>query len=186
MSSKPPLARFCPFCGTPLIVADDHGTMRPTCPACGHIAYQNPAPAVGVILEQEGSVVLVRRRFEPRAGLWSLPAGFMEYGEGPEDTAVREAFEETGLHIEVESLHGAYRGGEGVGTHVVLLVYRARIAGGVLTPGDDADEAGWFALGGGEPELAFLSHRRALREYHRARRRDATLARSRPRNPRTP
>ena len=96
---RPPAARFCPHCGTPLVPRDDHGVVRPTCPACSFIAYQNPAPAVGAILEKKGSIVLVRRRYEPQVGRWGLPAGFMEYGEGPEETAIRETLEETGLRI---------------------------------------------------------------------------------------
>jgi len=160
--------RFCPYCATPLVARDDHGTLRPTCTVCGHIAYQNPAPAVGVILERKGSVVLVKRRYEPQAGLWGLPAGFMESGESPEETAIREAFEETGLRIEIDQLHGAYRGaGSGTGARVVLLVYRARITGGRLRAGDDAEEVGWFDLLD-MPTLAFRSHKQALREYHRA------------------
>jgi 8-oxo-dGTP diphosphatase len=173
--SKPPVARFCPHCGTALVPRDDHGVVRPTCPACGFIAYQNPAPAVGVILEKKGSIVLVRRRYEPQVGLWGLPAGFMEYGEAPEETAQRETLEETGLRIEIDRLHGAYRGGGPGGPRVVLLIYRARIAGGRLRPGDDADEVGWFALGK-LPDLAFRSHARALREYHRDLRRGAGIA----------
>ena len=167
---RPPKARFCPHCGTPLVPLDDHGTERPTCVQCGFIAYQNPAPAVGVILEKKGEVVLVRRRYEPQVGFWGLPAGFMEYGEAPEETAAREALEETGLRIEVERLHGAYRGGGPGGPRILLLVYRAYIAGGRLRPGDDADEVGWFGLTA-MPDLAFHSHHRALREYHRALRR---------------
>jgi 8-oxo-dGTP diphosphatase len=162
-----PPHRFCPYCATPLVPADDHGTLRPTCPECGHISYQNPAPAVGVILEQDGRVVLVKRRYEPRAGLWGLPAGFMEAGEAPEETALREALEETGLEIAIDRLHGAYQGaGSGTGARVVLLVYRARITGGSLFAGDDAEEVDWFdfvAL----PDLAFESHKQALTEYHR-------------------
>jgi ADP-ribose pyrophosphatase YjhB (NUDIX family) len=174
----PPPHRYCPYCATPLVLADDHGTHRPTCPACGHIAYQNPAPAVGVILEQKGAVVLVKRRYDPRAGLWGLPAGFMEAGEAPEETAVREALEETGLTIEIDRLHGAYQGaGSGTGARVVLLVYRARITGGQLRPGDDAEEAGWFEFLS-LPELAFHSHKKALSEYHRDLKRGATSRRS--------
>jgi ADP-ribose pyrophosphatase YjhB (NUDIX family) len=163
---KPPLARFCPYCGTALVPRDDHGTERPTCPACGFIAYSNPAPAAGVILEKKNSIVLVKRRFEPQVGLWGLPAGFMEYGESPEETAIRETFEETGLRVAIDRLHGAYRGGGVNGPRVVLLIYRARILGGRLRPGDDAEEVGWFPLLE-LPDLAFRSHKTALREYHR-------------------
>ncbi len=163
-------ARYCPYCATRLVLADDHGTARPTCPACGHIAYRNPAPAVGVIIERRGQIVLVRRKFEPMAGGWGLPAGFMEYGESPEHTAVRETREETGLRIELAGLFGAYRAGSDTGSPVLLVVYRGRVVGGRLRAGDDASEAGWFAPAA-RPELVFRSHRRALREFDRERRR---------------
>ena len=166
-SRRPP--RYCPYCASRLVPADDHGTMRPTCPACGHIAYRNPAPAVGVIIERRDQIVLVRRKFEPMVGGWSLPAGFMEYGEAPHETALRETLEETGLRIELAALHGAYRAGLDTGAPVLLLVYRGRVVGGRLRAGDDASEAGWFAHHE-RPELVFRSHRRALREFDRERR----------------
>jgi len=169
-------ARFCPYCATRLVPADDHGVARPTCPACGFIAYRNPAPAVGVILGRDDQIVLVRRKFEPMAGGWSLPAGFMEYGESPEATAVRETREETGLEIELTGLQNAYRAGADTGVPVLLLVYRARLVGGVLAAGDDADEAGWFAPHE-RPELVFRSHRRALREFDAAVRRESRARR---------
>jgi len=162
-------ARFCPLCATRLVSADDHGTMRPTCPACGFIAYRNPAPAVGVIVERDEKILLVRRKHEPMAGGWSLPAGFMEYGEAPEETARRETREETGLDVELTALFGAYRAGMDTGVPVLLVVYRAKVVGGRLEAGDDAEEAAWFARNE-RPELAFRSHRRALREFDRGQR----------------
>jgi hypothetical protein len=70
------------------------------------------------------------------------------------------------LRVEIDRLHGAYRGGGVHGARVVLLIYRARILGGRLRAGDDAEEVGWFPLIE-LPELAFHSHKIALREYHR-------------------
>ena len=60
--------RYCQRCGTRLVPRDDHGSPRPTCPACGFIHYRNPVPAAGVILTRPGEVLLVRRRYAPRAG----------------------------------------------------------------------------------------------------------------------
>jgi 8-oxo-dGTP diphosphatase len=71
------VARFCLRCGTGLVPRDDHGSLRPTCPNCGFIYYRNPVPAAGVIMARDGEVLLVRRRYEPRAGAWCLPAGFL-------------------------------------------------------------------------------------------------------------
>ena len=163
-------ARFCPLCATRLKPADDHGTMRPTCPACGFIAYRNPAPAVGVLVERDDALLFVRRKYEPMAGGWSLPAGFMEYGEAPEVTARRETKEETGLDIELTALFGAYRAGMDTGVPVLLVLYRAKVVGGTLRAGDDASEVRW-CTSEERPELVFRSHRRALRDYDRERKR---------------
>ena len=162
-------SRYCPQCATRLALADDHGVARPTCPACGFIAYRNPTPAVGVIVERGDRILLVRRKFEPMAGGWSLPAGFMEYGEAPEATALRETLEETGLRIELTGLLGAYSAGMDTGVPVLLVVYRGKVAGGRLRPGDDAAEAVWYAPAE-RPVLVFRSHRRALRDFDRERR----------------
>jgi ADP-ribose pyrophosphatase YjhB (NUDIX family) len=166
--SLPRPARFCPYCATRLVRRDDHGRRRPTCPACGFVAYQNPSPAVGVVLPSAGGVLLVRRKFEPYAGRWSLPAGFMEYGEAPEDTARRETLEETGLRVRLERLLGAYRGQDDPRVQVVLLVYAGKILGGRPRPGDDASEIGVFPLRRPPADLAFRSHRAALRDYRRS------------------
>lgn len=165
--SLPKPARYCPYCATKLVRREDHGTRRPTCPACGFIAYRNPSPAVGVVLPRANGIVFVRRKFEPFAGMWSLPAGFMEYGEGPETTARREVMEETGFRIAVAGLVGAYRGMDDPRARVVLLVYHGRITGGRARPGDDASEVKVFPLDAPPADIAFRSHHRALRDYRR-------------------
>jgi ADP-ribose pyrophosphatase YjhB (NUDIX family) len=156
--------RFCPRCGAAMERRDDHGTVRPTCPACGFIHYRNPVPAAGVILTEGASVLLVKRRFDPRAGAWCLPAGFMESGETPEHTAVREAEEETGLRVALTGLFGVYAGFDDPRVRAVLILYTADRAGGALTPGDDAIEARYFPLGRLPRDIAFQAHREALEE----------------------
>jgi 8-oxo-dGTP diphosphatase len=158
---------FCPRCATRLVRRDDHGSLRPTCPACGFIHYRNPVPAAGVVLVREASVLLVRRAFEPRAGAWCLPAGFMEYGESPEHCAVRELREETGIIARLVGLHGVYAGFDDPRVRAVLVLYVAERRGGRLKPGDDATDARFFPLTRLPKRIAFASHRRALRELTR-------------------
>ncbi|HKA25678.1 MAG TPA: NUDIX hydrolase [Candidatus Eisenbacteria bacterium] len=160
-------ARFCPYCATRLVRKDDHGIRRPTCPACGFVAYQNPSPAVGVVLPGRRGLLFVRRKYEPYAGTWSLPSGFMEYGETPEQTARRETFEETGLRVRVERLIGAYPGHDDPRVRVVLLVYLVRKTGGKERAGDDAAELAWYPASRPPRDLAFRSHRQALADYRR-------------------
>ncbi len=155
---------FCPRCATALEPRPEHGVVRPTCPRCAFIWYRNPVPAAGVLIVDEGRVLLVKRKFDPRAGQWCIPAGFMESGETPEHTAVRELEEETGLVGELTGLFHVYAGFDDPRVRAVLILYTARVAGGMLVPGDDAIEAAWFALDALPEDIAFEAHRRALAE----------------------
>jgi mutator protein MutT len=155
---------FCPRCGGRLNERDAEGRDRLVCEKCSFIFYQNPVPAAAVILQQNRRILLVKRKFEPRAGEWSLPAGFIEWGEGPEQTAIREVQEETGLNVAVRSLYGVYRGQDYPDYEILLVVYRGEILGGELRPGDDAIEARWFDLAHLPENIAFRLHRNILAE----------------------
>jgi 8-oxo-dGTP diphosphatase len=155
--------RYCSVCGAELSEAIIDGVKRRRCSVCGNVAYRNPVPAAGVVVERDGGVVLVKRKYEPKVGLWSLPAGFMEYDETPEECAVRETLEETGMTVSLVGLIGVYAAGDDPRTRAVLIVYRAVYRDGEPAPGDDASEiaiAPWDRLD--EYPLAFAAHRRAL------------------------
>jgi ADP-ribose pyrophosphatase YjhB (NUDIX family) len=142
--------------------ADDGGTDRMKCGECGFVQYLNPAPAAGIVVrDEEGRVLLVRRKFEPFAGMWTMPAGFIEYGEDVAETAVRELEEETGLVIEIDSTHAVESCRDDPRGDTVLVLYEGRVAGGRLEAGDDADEVGFFPLDA-LPPIAFACQRRVL------------------------
>lgn len=98
-----PLPKFCSACGHTVdfrIPADDH-IARHICPACGHIQYLNPKLITGIIPEwEDGRILMCRRNIEPRLGLWTFPAGFMEMGETSGQGAAREAREEAQADVE--------------------------------------------------------------------------------------
>jgi ADP-ribose pyrophosphatase YjhB (NUDIX family) len=156
--------RHCPRCTAELVALDDHGLARPSCPRCGFIHYRNPVPAAGVIIVEDGAVLLVKRKYAPRVGAWCIPAGFMEYGETPERAAVREAAEETGLRCRLTGLFGVYAGFDDPRVRAVLILYTARRAGGRLAAGDDATEVRFFPLSKLPRAIAFEAHRQALEE----------------------
>ena len=137
---------------------------RLVCDECGFVFYRNPVPAAGVIVIAAGQVLMVERKFEPRCGMWTLPAGFMEWGEGAEACAVRELKEETNLDVELIRLFGAYGAHDDVRTEVVLLLYLGRRVGGTLRYGDDASDARFFPVDGVPDNIAFAAHRDALRD----------------------
>ena len=155
---------YCPRCATAMVSADDHGTVRPTCPKCGYVWYRNPVPAAGVVLVENGRVLLVKRRWDPRAGSWCLPAGFMEAGETPEQTALRELEEETGVIAQLTGLFGVYAGFDDPRVRAVLILYAGVSTGGTLRAGDDAIDLAWYPLDALPDDLAFASHRQALAE----------------------
>jgi len=99
----------------------------------------------------------------PFQGLWSLPAGFVNAFELPEDAVVREVLEETGLVVKVVRLATVLSGREHPRGADILLVYQVERVGGALQAGDDAGDAAWFALDA-LPPLAFESTRKILQQ----------------------
>lgn len=142
--------------------AEDGGELRPVCPDCGFVQYLNPAPGAGVILLRGDEVCLVRRKFEPKAGQWSLPTGFMEWDEPAEETAVREAREETGLEVQLTGLYAVESGVLPPDIPVLVVFYRAQETGGSLAAGDDAAEVGFYPPDTPPGPVAFAAHRRVL------------------------
>ena len=105
----------------------------------------SPIVAVGVIIREGDRIVLARRGKEPAMGLWTFPGGAVELGESLGDAARREAWEETGLRIEVGEVaivldHVVRDDGGRVRYHYVIVDYFARPVGGSLRPGTDASE----------------------------------------------
>ena len=152
-------ARFCPRCGR---TAEVEFPQRIACTHCGYEAYYNPKPVAGAIpVDEQGRVVLLRRGFDPRRGLWTFPGGFVELGESVEEAAVRETAEELDMAIQVRRLVGVYSRRE---ERVVLIVFLAHAVGPPRTSPEAVevrafavDELPW-------DELAFWSTERALRD----------------------
>lgn len=160
---------FCPLCGKMLVEAtlDGHRRMRCADDACGFVFYQNPIPAAGAIIVQKDSILLVKRAHPPRVGWWCIPAGFMEWSEHPEQTAVREVREETGLDVRLNSFFEVYTGVDDPRSNAVLLLYLADIVGGTMQASDDALEVRFFRFDRLPEQLAFESHDRACADYTR-------------------
>lgn len=160
--------RFCPRCGSELLPTELDGRERRVCPKADFVQYRNPVPAVGAFVRKNSRLLMVLRKYPPKAKLWTLPAGFMEYDEAPEETAVREVKEETGLDVSISAeggLFSVYRAGDDPRTRVVLILYEADIVGGKLKPGDDALKAEFFPLDNLPEDIAFSAHRKALSDY---------------------
>jgi ADP-ribose pyrophosphatase YjhB (NUDIX family) len=158
--------RYCPRCGAPLADKLLFGRMRRSCRYCGFIHFQDPKVAVAGLVSDAGRVLLVRRAVVPRIGFWALPAGYMDADELPEEAAVREIAEETGITTRIIGLHGIAPLAGWNERRGILVVYRAELVGGELTAHDDVSEVGWFAACDIPwDELAFESTARFLSEW---------------------
>jgi acetyl-CoA carboxylase carboxyl transferase subunit beta len=104
-----------------------------------------PLVGVGVVLVEDGSILLVKRGHDPGKGLWAVPGGKVRPGERLEDAARREVLEETGLVVEVAQVVWV---GEHIdpGYHIVLIDFAGTVRGGDLAAADDADEVRWVPL----------------------------------------
>ncbi len=155
----------CRVCGSATeyrIPADDNRE-RAVCTACGEIHYENPLNVVGTVPVWGEQVLLCRRAIEPRRGLWTLPAGFMELGESTAEGALRETDEEAGARIELQGLFtvlNVVRVGQ------VHLFYRARMLDTTLAPGPETSEARLFREDEVPwDEIAFRTVRETLRFF---------------------
>ena len=107
---------------------------------------ERPIVGVGAVIVEDGKVVIVKRRYEPLAGRWSLPGGALELGETLETAVAREMREETGLDVEVGPVIEVFDriildAERRVRYHFVLVDYLCWPVGGQLQAGSDVDEA---------------------------------------------
>ena len=158
--------QFCPRCSGPLERRELKASepMRPVCTRCGFVFYLDPKVAVGTIIQTaNGRLVLVRRAIEPGYGKWVFPGGYVDRGELLTSAAIREAREECGLDVRLESLVNVY---SYAGRAPVIVVYAATVLGGTLCADDECLETAEFDTATIPwTELAFRSTHEALRDY---------------------
>ena len=77
---------------------------RKICDTCGFVAYENPKIVVGSVVRHDGRILLCRRAIAPRQGFWTIPAGYLELNETPEDVAAEIAGLEGDAEIPIEEL----------------------------------------------------------------------------------
>ncbi|HUL42030.1 MAG TPA: NUDIX hydrolase [Burkholderiales bacterium] len=135
--------KYCSNCGAPVRSLIPPGDTLPrfVCDVCTTIHYQNPKIVVGCIPEWENKILLCRRAIEPRHGLWTLPAGFLENQETTVEGAIRETLEEAHARVEVSMLYALYNV-----PHVsqVYLLFRARLLDLNFRPGSESLEVQLF------------------------------------------
>ena len=164
---------YCTHCGGPLRLEVPAGDDRPRhcCPVCGRIHYRNPKMVVGCIPQWQGQILLCLRAIEPRAGLWTLPAGFLENNETVSEGAQREVMEETHASVHDLKPYGLYDI-----PHIsqIYLFFRARLDNKSFEPTHESrdvrlfreDDIPWA-------QLAFPVVEKTLRHFLRDRREES-------------
>lgn len=117
-----------------------------------------------VVVNDEEELLLVKRSVEPKIGHWCLPGGFVELGEYPDKSALRELKEETGLTGTVETLLGVSTNPSMQYDTILMVGYLVRRFSGTPVAGDDAADVRWFGFDR-LPDIAFDSHQRFVRQY---------------------
>ena len=158
--------KYCSHCGSDQLewrVPAGDTLPRHVCANCGTIHYQNPKVVVGCLPEWDGQVLLCKRAIEPRYGLWTLPAGFLENAETVTAGAARETLEEAHARVDALDLYTMISL-----PHInqVYVMFRARLVDLAFGPGEESLEVRLFD----ESEipwetLAFRTIARTLRTY---------------------
>jgi ADP-ribose pyrophosphatase YjhB (NUDIX family) len=134
---------YCSHCGAPVELKIPPGDNLPryVCNRCGQIHYQNPKIVTGCIPEWGDKILLCKRAIEPRKGLWTLPAGFMENKETSSEAAVRETWEEANAKVETVGLYALFNI-----PHIsqVYLIFRAKMLDTHFGPGEESLEVELF------------------------------------------
>ena len=136
--------KYCSTCGESvhLKVPEGDNRRRYVCQSCQTIHYENPKIVTGCIAEYNDRILMCRRAIEPRHGLWTLPAGFMENGETNRQGAARETAEEANAEVDDMSLFCVFSI-----KHInqVYTMYRGNLVGGKASPGIESLETALLA-----------------------------------------
>jgi ADP-ribose pyrophosphatase YjhB (NUDIX family) len=147
---------YCPHCAAPLTRERRGGKERKVCPQCGFVHFRNPGVGAAVVIWDERDRILLVKRAPgaTQAGKWSIPAGYVDYGEEVRMAAARELREETGLIAEVGEVVWVASNFHDPAKLTVGIWFAGKVISGSLEAGDDAEEARFFATDS-LPPMAF-------------------------------
>ncbi len=135
--------KFCSRCGEPVSQRIPEGDTKPryVCDVCERIHYQNPRIIAGCLPIHEDKVLLCKRAINPRSGMWTIPAGFMENNESISQGALRETAEEANANVEILDLYTVFSL-----PHIsqVYMFFRARLTDLNFSAGDETVETRLF------------------------------------------
>lgn len=117
------------------------------------------------MIENEGDVLLGKRKGGFGEGKWGLPQGYIEFDEDFLTAAIREVKEETGLDVEIRSILNVVSNLLSPRLHTLAIILLAGVLAGELCAGDDLETLEWVPLSGPLPEMAFEADKRIIDRY---------------------
>jgi 8-oxo-dGTP diphosphatase len=136
--------KFCSHCGSVCRLETIEGKSREVCPSCGMIFYEQWKVSAGARIVQGDRLLLVQRKFDPWAGCWHMPAGYVEKGEDPLHAAERETMEETGLQVKAQRIVDVYLDHEDPRGEVLVIIFNCEVLGGTLMQTVETLDARYF------------------------------------------
>ena len=157
---------YCSICSGKVILKVPEGDNREryVCTNCGAIHYSNPNVVVGTLPTFEDKILLCKRAIEPRVGLWTVPAGFLENGESLLEGAWRETKEETQAEVAMRDIFSIFNIPQ---INQIYVIYLANIEDNSFGPTSESldvklfshDEIPW-------EELAFPFVPKTINHYY--------------------
>ena len=157
---------YCPNCSAKVSLKIPEGDNREryVCDSCNTIHYSNPNVVVGTLPAFEDKILLCKRAIEPRVGLWTVPAGFLENGESLLQGAWRETKEETQAEVDIKEILTIFNIPQ---INQIYVIYRADIEDNSFGPTSESldvqlfsyDEVPW-------EELAFPFVPKTINHYY--------------------
>jgi 8-oxo-dGTP diphosphatase len=148
---------YCSNCGKPI-----SKILPTTCNFCGSSFYRNPRLCAGALIVKDDQILLAQRMIEPWSGYWDIPGGYCEAFETPEECAIREVYEETGIRIKIVDFHGVWlepTTSEDYGNNICVYFLAEPQNDAEMKPVDnEMSNLKWFLHNNLPQNIAFESH----------------------------
>lgn len=158
------LYTYCPQCRSNLALKTIDKAQVKSCNKCGFVFWNNPKPAVSILLYRNGDVLMIQRAHEPFKNYWVLPGGFIGHEETAEEAIKREAKEEIGLGVLIDGLIGVYRiDNDPRGIHIDIIFHGRASDQDTL---NKEDKKWQYFSPENLPENVAYKHRNAITDWH--------------------
>jgi ADP-ribose pyrophosphatase YjhB (NUDIX family) len=120
---------FCAVCGNTIEQppASESESGRRECARCGEVFYEGPRVIAVVFAYRDNKLLLHKRRHEPGINRWTIPSGYVEMNETPDQAIIRETIEETGVVISPDDLHPYFNVGFST-INEIHLAFRTQVS----------------------------------------------------------